>query len=57
MSEVVSNEFVEEVTPKLESEGPVTEAIEEIESLSEQEIEMLPVPGSGSGEVEVFPTV
>ena len=30
MSEVVSNESVEEVTPELESEGQVTEAIEEI---------------------------
>ena len=43
MSEVVSNESVEEVIPEAETEGQITEAIEEIESLSEQEIEMLPV--------------
>jgi type II secretory pathway component PulF len=53
MSEVVSNESVEEVTPELESEGQVTEAIEEIESLSEQEIEMLPVDEFGEKYVSV----
>jgi type II secretory pathway component PulF len=53
MSEVVSNESVEEVTPELESEGQVTEAIEEIESLSEQEIEMLPVDEFGDKYVSV----
>ena len=53
MSEVVSNESVEEVTPELESEGETTLAIEEIESLSEQEIEMLPVDEFGEKYVSV----
>ena len=53
MSEVVSNESVEEVIPEAETEGQITEAIEEIESLSEQEIEMLPVDEFGEKYVSV----
>ena len=53
MSEVVSNESVEEVIPEAETEGQITEAIEEIESLSEQEIEMLPVDEYGDKYVSV----
>ena len=53
MSEVVSNESVEEVIPEAETEGQITEAIEEIESLSEQEIEMLPVNEYGDKYVSV----
>ena len=53
MSEVVSNESVEEVIPEAETEGQITEAIEEIESLSEQEIEMLPVDEFGDKYVSV----
>jgi len=53
MSEVVSNESVEEVVPELETEGQTTLAIEEIESLSEQEIEMLPVDEFGEKYVSV----
>ena len=53
MSEVVSNESIEEVIPEVEPEGQITEAIEEIESLSEQEIEMLPVDEFGDKYVSV----
>ena len=53
MSEVVSNESIEEVIPEAETEGQITEAIEEIESLSEQEIEMLPVDEFGEKYVSV----
>ena len=53
MSEVVSNELVEEVVPELESEGQAALVTEEIESLSEQEIEMLPVDEYGDKYVSV----
>ena len=53
MSEVVSNESVEEVIPEAETEGQITEAIEEIESLSEREIELLPVDEHGDKYVSV----
>ena len=53
MSEVVSNEFVEEVIPEAETEGQIAEAIEEIESLSEREIELLPVDEYGDKYVAV----
>ena len=52
MSEVVSNEPVVEVAPELESEGQAA-AAGEIESLSEQEIEMLPVDEYGDKYVAV----
>ena len=53
MSEVSSNEPVEQVIPEAETEGQITEAIGEIESLSEQEIELLPVDEFGDKYVAV----
>ena len=52
MSEVVSNEPVVQVAPELESEGQAV-AAGEIESLSEQEIELLPVDEYGDKYVAV----
>jgi hypothetical protein len=53
MSEVSSNEPVEQVIPEAETEGQIAEAIGEIESLSEQEIELLPVDEFGDKYVAV----
>ena len=53
MSDTASNEPVEQITPEAETEGQVVEAIGEIENLSEQEIEMLPVDEYGDKYVSV----
>lgn len=53
MSEVISNEPVEQAAPEVPTEGQVAEAAGEIEGLSVQEIDLLPVDEYGDKYVSV----